>query len=405
MLSVDFHNEDSQLLRKESTMKFKVLESLKAVQDWVEKHDYKGYEPFDGLGSYLRPCTFGNTFLERLLQQLVRQCPLNLRPLLGVKRLDSTKGRGYMAWGYLHMYQATGYEEYRDKALLCLEWLDRNKSPLYQEHSWGNHFDYASRGGGMPRHQSTIVWTSLIGQAYLQAYELFRMDRHLEILKSISRWILSLPREQTPQGICLSYVAPLQSSIHNSNMLGAAFLAMSSKYTGHVEASQIARDAMAYSCSGQLPEGGWYYGEAEKYHWIDNFHTGYKLDSLKRYIEATGDTAFQENLDKGFRFFKNAFFEQDGCPRYYHNRKYPIDIQCASQAIETLVFFSDRDPDALTQAERVADWTIANMQDQDGHFYYRIYPFRITAKAPMLHWGQATMFRAISLLYKTLNTL
>src|SRR5256885_5749600 len=48
-----------------------------------------------------------------------------------------------------------------------------------------------------------------------------------------------------------------------------------------------------------------------------------------------------------------------------------FDIQCAAQAIDTLAFFADIDPDSLPLAEKVADWTIQNMQDSDGHFYYR----------------------------------
>jgi hypothetical protein len=57
----------------------------------------------------------------------------------------------------------------------------------------------------------------------------------------------------------------------------------------------------------------------------------------------------------------------------------------------------------LTIAQKVAAWTIRNMQDRDGHFYYRKYPL-IIAKAPMLHWGQATMYKALSLLYATLSS-
>jgi len=76
------------------------------VQTWVEQHDYKGYEPFDGLSSYLRPLTFKTQLGEQLLQQVGRQSPINLRPLLGIKPLESTKGRGYMAWGYLLNFAA-----------------------------------------------------------------------------------------------------------------------------------------------------------------------------------------------------------------------------------------------------------------------------------------------------------
>ena len=98
-------------------MKDVLEESIKKVEKWVEDHAYKGYEPFDGLSSFLRPLTFGNLFAERVLQQLVRQNPINLRPILGIRPQESTKGRGYMAWGFLAMFEITGDGAYKEKAL------------------------------------------------------------------------------------------------------------------------------------------------------------------------------------------------------------------------------------------------------------------------------------------------
>ena len=57
----------------------------------------------------------------------------------------------------------------------------------------------------------------------------------------------------------------------------------------------------------------------------------------------------------------------------------------------------------LRLAERVAEWTIDNMQDPTGYFYYRRYPLMV-ARIPMLHWGQATMFHALALLLLTRQT-
>src|SRR3989304_8437943 len=132
-----------------------IEKSILSVDNWVIGNDYKGYEPFDGLSSYLRPLTFHNVFAEQILQQTIRQSPFNLRPLFGVKPLDSTKGRGYMAWGYIKLLEYTQKEEYRRKAEQCLQWLIQNKSPFYERHSWGNHFDYSSRSGNMPKYVST----------------------------------------------------------------------------------------------------------------------------------------------------------------------------------------------------------------------------------------------------------
>ena len=209
------------------------------------------------------------------------------------------------------------------------------------------------------------------------------------------RWILALPRERTEAGTCLSYHALEQHRIHNANMLGAAFLARTGRHSRNAEYLDVAASAMQYSCTRQRPDGSWWYGEEPKYHWIDNFHTGYNLDSLKCYIDSTGDLTFKPGLDTGFQYFKTHFFEASGRPKYYHNRAQPIDIQCAAQAIETLAKFADRTNDALETAMKVAGWTIEHMQDSTGYFYYRKYPL-MTARIPMLHWGQATMFAALA---------
>jgi hypothetical protein len=383
-------------------MKQQIVESLNKVQKWVEDHGYKGYEPFDGLSSWIRPLTGSNLFVERVLQQLGRRSPINLRPLLGIKPQESTKGRGYMAYGYLTMYKITKENTYREKALQCLDWLDRHKEPGYKKHSWGNHFDFASRGGRYSAHEPIIVWTSLIGQAFLEAYEQLQMDYLLDIAESICGWIMDLPREFTPTGACLSYLANVQESIHNANMLGAAMLARTAKHVGNTSYMEVAKSAMHYSCSRQLSDGSWWYGEEPMYHWIDNFHTGYNLSSLKCYIDNTGDTTYTGHLSRGLQFFKTHLFTEDGKPKYYHNRLYPIEIQCASQSIETLASFAPEDCSALELAKKVAKWTIENMQDQKGFFYYRVYPM-IKAKIPMLHWGQATMYKALALLLHKLH--
>ena len=381
--------------------KLLIERSLNRVERWIEEHNYRGYEPFDGLSSWFRPLTFGNLFAERLLLQSIRQCPVNLRPLMGVTPKESTKGRGYMAAAYLARYRTTGNPDYLRKAESCLDWLDHHKARKFVDHSWSNHFDFASRGGSYTKDDPIIVWTCLIGFAYLDAYEQTGEARWLDIADSVCRWIMRNPREKTDRGNCISYLAHVQSSIHNSNLLGAAMLARTAKHTGNRDYFGVARSAIEYSCARQLADGSWWYAEASKYHWIDNFHTGYNLDSLKSYIDSAGDETWRANLELGLEFYKKHFFEEDGCPKYYHDRRYPIDSQCAAQSIETLAAFSDDDRACLELALRTARWTIENMQGSDGHFYYRIYPWA-KAKTPMLHWAQATMCKALAVLLERL---
>jgi hypothetical protein len=382
---------------KSKATREKLEGSIRRVCAWVEARGYKAYDPGDGNESFLHVLTFHNLLLERVLQQAVLRVPFNVRPLIGIKPHVSTKGMGYMAWGYVKMYRLTGDASYRERAESCLDWLIGNRAPEFPQYCWGNHFSFSTRGGRLTRLTPTIVWSSLIGHAFLEAYEALGNERYLEVAVSVCDWIDGLPRERSDTGVCLSYGAHRQVSIHNSNMLGAGLLARVAKITQPQRDKWLttARAAMAYSCARQHLDGSWFYGEAPKYHWIDNFHTGYNLDSLRYYSDSTGDPSFEENLRRGLAYFMSTFFERDGRPRYYHNKTRPIDIQCASQAIDTLAFFSDRDRAALGLASKVAAWTIDNMQDPDGHFYFRHLGW-IKVKTPMLHWGQATMFKAMA---------
>ena len=386
----------------ETVFSRKLEQSIQRVIRWVEANDYRAYDPGDGCSSFLRRLTFNQLPLERILQQAVYRAPVNLRPILGIQPHTSTKGMGYMAWGYLRMFRTTGMEHYRERTLHCLNWLIENRSQASKEFCWGNHFPFSTRAGKIPKGEPTIVWSSLIGQVFLEAAETLNEPRFLEVARSVCTWILTLPREETATGCCLSYVAFKQSSIHNANMLGSALLAGVGTRTSDGNLLKVARRSMNYSCTRQWPDGAWFYGEEPKYRWIDNFHTGYNLDSLRRYTEAMCDRSFEKQMVCGFEFFKKHFIDMDGCPRYYHNQKFPVDIQCAAQAIDTLTYFSDLDPDALPLAQKVAAWTIDQMQDADGHFYYRDLGW-IKVKTPMLHWGQATMFKALAHLAAKLN--
>jgi len=388
------NNRDHMFAVAGNIMK-EVQESVQQVSRWVEEHNYQAYDPGDGNMSFLRHFTFNTHFLQRLLTAAVLRVPFHIRPWIGIKPHTSTKGMGYTGWGYVKMYALTGAADYRSRAELCFDWLMGNRSPGYAPYCWGNHFSFSTRSGTIPKHTPTIVWSSLIGLAFLEAYEVLQNPKYLDVAASTAEWVKSLPREQTDRGTCISYVPSKQSSIHNSNMLGAALLARVAVHTNDHEARELARDAMTYSCARQNTDGGWFYGEAPKYHWIDNFHTGYNLDCLKRYIGSTGDRVFEPNLHHGFQYFKSHFFEPDGRPKYYHDKGSPTDIQCAAQAIDTLAFFSDIDPESLDLALKVARWTIHNMQARDGHFYYRDLGWK-KVKTPMFHWGQGTMFKALA---------
>ncbi|MBV6433900.1 MAG: hypothetical protein IANPNBLG_04134 [Bryobacteraceae bacterium] len=385
-------------------MKHQIRQSINRLAAWLEKNDYRGYDTFDGLNArYLRPLTLNNKFLQTVLQQGVRRFPINLRPLLGISKDYSTKGMGFLARGFLRLYQTTGDTVWKEKADFAFQWLIEHQSKGYSGACWGNHFDYISRSFYLPKGVPTVVWTSLIGHAFLDGYDILRNDTYLQIAVSACEHILNdLDTFSDGDGLCISYIPPVNKQVHNANTLGASLLARTYSHNRNESYRSLAQKAIQYTAQYQRPDFSWYYGEAANLHWVDNFHTAYVLDCFKHYAEGTGDHRYQAILRNGYNYWKKTFFLRDGTPRYYDHKTLPLDIQCASQAIDTLVFFHEQDPDSLPLALKVARWTIANMQDPSGYFYYRRYSPWIVNKTPTLHWGQATMLCALAGLYRLL---
>jgi polysaccharide biosynthesis protein VpsJ len=387
-----------------TTLKAGIYESIGRLSRWLEENDYRGYDTFDGLNArFVRPLTFEAKILRTVLQQGVRRFPVNLRPLLGITKEHSSKGMGFLARGFIRLHKTTGDQVWKNKAEFALQWLIENRLPGYSGACWGNHFDYQSRGFYLPKRVPTIVWTSLIGHAFLDAYDHFREDHYLQIAGSACEHIVrDLGTLREGEGICLSYIPIKDTQVHNANTLGASLLARTFSHTGNESYRELAQKAMQYTAQHQRPDSSWYYAEKADSHWVDNFHTAYVLDCFKLYEQSTGDNSFDRQLTNGYQYWKNTFFLPDGTPRYYDYKTLPVDIQCSSQAIDTLVFFNDRDPESLSLATKVAQWTITNMQDRTGYFYYRRYSPWLVNKTPTLHWGQATMLCALAGLYQLL---
>lgn len=377
--------------------------SLCRLQEWLDQHHLAAYEPFDGLESFLRPVTLGSKIGRQLLIQFVKKFPFNVRPWIGIRSATSTKGMGFLARGYLRWHRIRPDNGFHEKATKCLTWLRANCSSGYSGLCWGNHFDYQTRTYYLPAGQPTVVWSALIGHAFVDSFEFTGNQADLEDAVRVCQFILrDLPHLPDPKGICISYVAHAHVRVHNANALAAGFLARVFRHTHDPLLQTAAEQALNYTAGYQNEDGSWFYGQASNLHWIDNWHTAYVLDSFFDYEAGTGDTRFRRTYEKGWTFYFNRFFLPDGCPKYYHDTLYPIDIQCASQSIETLCRFRARDERALPAAVRVALWTIEHMQDASGYFYFQRHRQYIN-RAPCFHWGQATMVSALTSLLEHLN--
>ena len=237
------------------------------------------------------------------------------------------------------------------------------------------------------------------------AYEITQKEQYATAVQQVGIFILQdLERHEDKDGHCFAYAPGLLNLVHNSNMLGAAALLRSWQILPGDTLMESAKSSYNWSISHQNDDGSWFYGAEDKYRWIDNFHTAYNIDCLLTGFQIAGESVVPWRvIERSYEYWVQNFFDADGGPRYFHNRAYPYDIQCASQAIETLYRCKQYFDGADQLAGQVLHWTLERMQKRNGAFRFQLRPFWVNNQES-LHWGQATMISALGTAYKEAMT-
>ena len=360
--------------------------------EYGESRRWIGYDPYDALRSPLvRALTFGSRWPRIGWTQLLKRSPLNLRPLLFVSPGVNPKGLALVARGLCYESRARSSDR-RHAVADLLERLDALRSHKATGAGWGYNFDWQSRAFFVPAGTPSIVCTSFVGNAYLEAYRLWGDRRWLVRAREACDFILAdLNRTEGSDGsFCFSYTALDTTCVHNASLLGAELLARVSRETGETDLADAAIAASTFSVRAQRADGSWPYGDRGFQSWIDSFHTGFVLVSLDEVARALGRADFDEPIARGLRFYTASFFLADGTPKYYHNEVYPIDVHSAAQALVTFAALSGRSEGGLEVARRVFQWAHANMRNTDGAFAFQRHR-RFMNRTSYIRWSQAWM--------------
>jgi hypothetical protein len=423
---------------------------------YCQANNWSGYDPYDALNSKIfKSLPFLNFKHFRLgFTQVMKRLPFNLRPLLLVPKTENPKAIALFLMAFLKLRKLALLE---DESLipLMIEKLITLRSPSFLINSknpsntsnlrptacnrkpvpfnslypmnpinpsnpyfcWGYSFPWQTRTTLVPRGAPNLVCTTFVANALLDAYE---HGCEAKMSGASSETILQPP---TSDPLCLamaisaseyilnelywtdgnsnvgfSYPFPsLRSKTHNANFLAAALLTRVYKISGEQQFLETALSVARYSAGKQHDDGSWDYGESSTQGWIDNFHTGYNLCALRFISEYAGTSEFELHIRRGLEFYRKNFFREDGAPKYFHHRTYPLDIHSVAQSMITLLALKDLDPNNITMAHDVFRWAMAHLWDEKGYFCYRVYPF-MKSKISYMRWSQACMLLALSAL-------
>ena len=376
-----------------------IVTSFNQLKNYCEQEAFKGYDPYDGLNSKLFraiPAVSKNRYARLLWIQTFKRSPVNLRAITGVKKEYNPKALGLFLSGYCNLYQTKPDQKYLDKIYFFAARLLELQNTQWSGACWGYNFDWQARAFFQPKNTPTVVASVFIASAFLDAYEITKDEALLKTARSTCNFILKdLNRTADAKGNFAFSYSPLDTSVvFNASLLGSRLLARVYSFTKEKELIDEAKKSVEFCCSFQKPEGSWSYGTLPFHQWIDNFHTGYNLECIADYMKYSGDELYKNNVAKGFEYYINTFFTEEGIAKYYNNTVYPVDIHAPAQMIITLAKL-DKFKAYKNVADKVMEWTIKNMQSPQGYFYYQVNKY-FSSKISYMRWAQAWMFYALS---------
>ena len=364
------------------------------LRSWIEAEDYKGYDPYDALNSpLLRLVSLGMKWPRIAVTQTVKHFPINLRPLLLVKKDYNPKGLGLFLWSYAKIYKATGDEAAKENAYKVLGLLKDCVSTGTSGNAWGYNFNWQSRAFYVPKGTPTIVNSSFIGHALIDAYEIFDDKQFLDMALPIADFILKdLNRTGSSDNFCFSYTPTDSLIVHNANLLGASLLIRLHEYSGNEEMEKAALASLEYSMSLQREDGSWWYADTDYQQWIDSFHTGFNLQAIRYFLDLGKAQQHQGSYERGVKYYADNFFKADGTAKYFHDRDLPEDIHSYAQAI---VFFSGMGEQYKELLDRVAVKMLTTFRSPKGYFYFQRRKGK-PISIPYMRWAQSWAFHALS---------
>jgi hypothetical protein len=376
-----------------AALELETVAALDTIRRWGDDRDWRGYDPYDGLGSpFASLLTLGTATGRRLLTQAVKRSPVNLRPALRIAPQWNSKALALVASGYARLAAARGGAELETEAGCWLATL-LLRGERGDGLAWGYPFDVQTRFFHYPRETPNAIATSFAIRAFLEGHAQLRHPQWLEAAERASEFLLeSMHVVDADVRRYFAYLPAEQGLVHNANALAAAAVVATGRAAGRDDLVTLGLAALRTTVRAQAADGSWPYAEGPHGDWIDNFHTAYVLQAIATCAE--DDEELVESLVRGLDFWATSLFDGDR-PRYTTASTYPLDAHCYADAIETWVAVEPWRPTAIAAAGRAARALVRDMLDPEGYVVLQRRR-HWTNRVPCIRWSTAPSFRSLA---------
>lgn len=376
-------------------MKEILEETIVKCIDYIEKRDYKSYDVFDALNSKpINKLLKNQILLRRVVNQVNARLPINIRPLIGVKKMVHTKTISDLLSIYSMMYTRTKNVHYKEKADEMFHILWDRRIEVEDGFGWGLEFPYTTRFTNACEKTPNLYNTINATHSIIDYYEAFKSVDLKSVIDKVLYFILEYLGivDETEDISWLRYY-PKQTGMPTPNVNATSaslFVRINSFYENEIEPSLILK-LLNFVKSSQNKDGSWYYTTTPNGKWIDGFHTGFILESLALIKAIESSYPVDQMLQSGSNFYLTQLIDQNYIPKYFHNNTYPIESQNCAQGIQTLAKLISFDhQDLKTTLKNTINVVIEKLYNKNGYFYHKKEKL-YTNKQYYARWSQTPM--------------
>jgi hypothetical protein len=376
----------------------RLARTTRELERWGAEREWVGPDPYEGLNAHRFRLLKSRPLGRRFLIQGVKRSPLDLRKLLGVQPRSSAAALGTLLSAYARL-NALGEPNARDQIAPIVAKLDELSSAGFEMRCWGYPFDVETRFFFYPAGSPNSIATAFVSLGLLDAHHTTGEVELLARAEEAGQFFLDhVPQTLAPGGAFFGYLPGDRTPIHNANLLVCNLLSRLGLLTGRRDFLEHARAGIGYALEHQYEDGSWRYAETTSGDWIDNFHTGYVLDSLLWCAHCFNEPAIWSAYKRGLDFYADRLFDVGGAPKYSVDHTYPIDGLCVSQAIQTFALAAEVNRAWLGRAWQMYLFASSRMRRADGAFVFQRGRL-IVNRTPHVRWVQAPMLAALTELW------
>jgi len=384
-----------------------ISRSINKLLKWID-HSYLGWDPYDGLNS-IRFNNFQKCpdLCKIAIIQANKVSPINFRPILAIEPGIDTKGISIFLQGYYKLYNSgiPGPLE-EDGSFLYLKLIKENI--LYNNTiSWSSHyFNYIGiKGSILTPNSPDLIGTSNAMKAICQ----YSDYKGLHIEHIIEKYYNYLVNNFDYDHGCFTYGHYIKDKyIPNCDAEVISSYRYTKKIVDNYDINRICSISLSKLIEYQNNDGSWYYSyyhDGNNYKQLD-FHQGYIINGLIDSIDIYPkmEDKIVKTIERAVNSY-NSIFSSDGRGYYRHPRRYPTDIHNQAQGIITYLKLYDlfKNRKFYDMSKIICKWTIKNMQDPTGYFYFQKGRI-LTNKIPYMRWSQAWMMLALSQILESIET-